>query len=492
MLTITPFDKGTMKDIERAILESDLGLTPANDGQLIRLPIPQLTEERRKDLVKQVRHMAEEGRVAARNIRRDAIHQLKELEKNGDDGLRRRAPRRGPAAEADRRARRARSTRRSRPKRPRSWKSDRRSCAGSGRRAASARLLRSIGRRRAAPERPARRSPRATWPSSWTATAAGRSRRGLPPLAGHRAGTKALRRTVEAAPDLGVRSLAVYAFSTENWGRPETRGGRSDGALRGDDPRAVPRPAPPGRARALRRPPRPLSRSLRRADGRHGDAHTGENTRLDLWVAFDYGARAEIVPPRAGWWRTGVAAEAIDEEAVAPVLYAPEMPDPDLVIRTSGELRMSNFLLWQSAYAEFALHPDALAGLRRGRSARGAGGLRRPPAKIRASVSALVSRVADCGSAADRSRCTRAYVGGWVMTAVAVVTAVIALHELYGMTRHLRPLIPAGIAGDPDPDRDSPRRLGLGDRAAVPGAPRSPSGSRRWRMCASTRWCSCR
>ncbi len=75
-----------MKDIERAIHESDLGLTPSNDGQLIRLPIPQLTEERRKELVKQVRHMAEEGRVAARNVRRDAIHRLKELEKNGETG----------------------------------------------------------------------------------------------------------------------------------------------------------------------------------------------------------------------------------------------------------------------------------------------------------------------------------------------------------------------------------------------------------------------
>ena len=69
-----------------AMLESDLGLTPANDGQLIRLPIPQLTEERRKELVKQVRHMAEEGRVAARNVRRDAIHHLKELERDGDAG----------------------------------------------------------------------------------------------------------------------------------------------------------------------------------------------------------------------------------------------------------------------------------------------------------------------------------------------------------------------------------------------------------------------
>ncbi len=86
LLTITPFDKGTIRDIERAIMESDLGLQPANDGQLIRLPIPQLTEERRKDLVKQVRNMAEEGRIAARNIRRDAIHHLKELEKDGDVG----------------------------------------------------------------------------------------------------------------------------------------------------------------------------------------------------------------------------------------------------------------------------------------------------------------------------------------------------------------------------------------------------------------------
>jgi ribosome recycling factor len=86
LLSITPFDKGTIKDIERAIQESDLGLTPANDGQVIRLPIPQLTEERRKELVRQVRHMAEDGKVAARNIRRDAIHHLKELEKDGDVG----------------------------------------------------------------------------------------------------------------------------------------------------------------------------------------------------------------------------------------------------------------------------------------------------------------------------------------------------------------------------------------------------------------------
>jgi ribosome recycling factor len=86
MLTVQPFDPGAMKSIERAIQESDLGLTPSNDGKIIRLPIPQLTEERRKELVKVVRHLAEEGRVAVRNVRRDCMHHLKELVHNGDVG----------------------------------------------------------------------------------------------------------------------------------------------------------------------------------------------------------------------------------------------------------------------------------------------------------------------------------------------------------------------------------------------------------------------
>jgi ribosome recycling factor len=86
MLTIQPFDPTSVKQIEKTIQESDLGLTPNNDGKLIRLPIPQLTEERRKELVKVVRHMAEEGRVAVRNVRRDAIKHLEELVKNGSVG----------------------------------------------------------------------------------------------------------------------------------------------------------------------------------------------------------------------------------------------------------------------------------------------------------------------------------------------------------------------------------------------------------------------
>jgi ribosome recycling factor len=86
LLSIQPFDPSSIKTIEKTIQESDLGLTPSNDGKIIRLPIPQLTEERRKELVKVIRGMAEEGRVAVRNVRRDAIKHLEELVKNGDVG----------------------------------------------------------------------------------------------------------------------------------------------------------------------------------------------------------------------------------------------------------------------------------------------------------------------------------------------------------------------------------------------------------------------
>ena len=86
LLTITPYDKTSIKSIEKAILESDVGLTPSNDGNVIRLTIPELTEERRKDLVKVVHSLAEEGRVAVRNIRRDCMHHLRDLRKAGDAG----------------------------------------------------------------------------------------------------------------------------------------------------------------------------------------------------------------------------------------------------------------------------------------------------------------------------------------------------------------------------------------------------------------------
>ena len=86
LLTVTPYDKSSIKSIEKAILESDVGLTPSNDGQIIRLVIPELTEERRRELVKIVHRLAEEGRVSVRNVRRDVMHDLRELKKEGEAG----------------------------------------------------------------------------------------------------------------------------------------------------------------------------------------------------------------------------------------------------------------------------------------------------------------------------------------------------------------------------------------------------------------------
>ena len=86
LLSITPYDKSSIKAIEKAILESDVGLTPSNDGQIIRLVLPELTEERRRDLVKVVHRLAEDGRVAIRNVRRDVMHDLRELKNDGDVG----------------------------------------------------------------------------------------------------------------------------------------------------------------------------------------------------------------------------------------------------------------------------------------------------------------------------------------------------------------------------------------------------------------------
>ena len=186
-------------------------------------------------------------------------------------------------------------------------------------------------------------------------------RRGLPTAAGHRAGTRALRRTVEAAPDLGVRSLAVYAFSTENWGRPEDEVAELMTLFADTIRREFPDLHRQGvRVRFVGRRDRCPPELLEQM--REMEERTAGNQRLDLWVAFDYGARDEIVNAIRGLIASGVRPEDVDELSVASHLYAPEMPDPDLVIRTSGELRISNFFLWQAAYSELhftqTLWPD--------------------------------------------------------------------------------------------------------------------------------------
>jgi len=185
--------------------------------------------------------------------------------------------------------------------------------------------------------------------------------RGLPVAEGHREGARALRRTVEAAIDLGIESLAVYAFSTENWARPPDEVASIMELMDETIDRELPDLAKQGvRTRFFGRRDR-VPEHLREKMTRL-EAETAHNDRLRLWIAFDYGSRAELVEAVRRLVVEGVAPEDVSEEAVAERLYAPELPDPDLVIRTSGEQRVSNFLLWQSAYSELVfdetLWPD--------------------------------------------------------------------------------------------------------------------------------------
>jgi undecaprenyl diphosphate synthase len=184
---------------------------------------------------------------------------------------------------------------------------------------------------------------------------------GLPVEAGHREGTRALRRTVEAAIELGVQALAVYAFSTENWARPPDEVAQLMEILGETIDRELPDLAQQGvRTRFFGRRDRVPPEAHAKMDGL--ETATADRDRLDLWIAFDYGGRAELVEAARGLVAEGVAVEDIVEDAITERLCAPELPDPDLLIRTAGERRLSNFLLWQSWYSELVftdtLWPD--------------------------------------------------------------------------------------------------------------------------------------
>src|SRR5436853_631621 len=235
LLTITPYDKSSIKSIEKAILESDVGLTPSNDGNVIRLVIPELTEERRKDLAKVVRRIAEEGRVGVRNVRHDVQRDLRELKSEGEVG-----------ADDE-----------------------------------------------------------------------------------HRAEDALLKQTVRDAVKLDLLELTVYAFSTENWTRPrwEVEGLMSMFAelIESETPELDEEGV---RMRFIGRREGVSRELLERMAW--AEEVTAGNTRMTLYVAFNYGGRAEILDAARRFDGEG------DEDAFAKLLYAPEMNDPDILIRTSG------------------------------------------------------------------------------------------------------------------------------------------------------------
>jgi undecaprenyl diphosphate synthase len=180
--------------------------------------------------------------------------------------------------------------------------------------------------------------------------------RGLPRLAGHRAGTENLRRILRACVELGIKILTIYAFSTENWERPRTevRG------LMSIAERVIDRELDELNANGVQ------IRHVGRLEGiserlqhkiKYALDLTAHNDRLILNVAFNYGGRAEIIDAIRHIIADGVPADQVDEATLSRYLYTGGLPDPDLIVRTSGELRVSNFLLWQGAYAEYYATP---------------------------------------------------------------------------------------------------------------------------------------
>jgi undecaprenyl diphosphate synthase len=179
-------------------------------------------------------------------------------------------------------------------------------------------------------------------------------RQSRPASFGHRAGVRAIKRVLQACEDLGIHTLSIYAFSTENWARPraevralmrlfhETMQREIDEMHR----RGV-RIVVSGRREEL------SARMRERID--EAMARTANNKNGILNVCLNYGGRAEIVDAARALIREGVRAEDVDEAAISSRMYQPELADPDLVIRTAGEHRVSNFLLWQGAYAEIVV-----------------------------------------------------------------------------------------------------------------------------------------
>ena len=189
--------------------------------------------------------------------------------------------------------------------------------------------------------------------------------RNLPRAVGHERGVEALRRTVEAAQDVGLKNLTVYSFSTENWRRPVSEVNALFGLLKAYVKRDLDRLAREGVRVRILGTRKGLPDDIRKLVDR-AEARTEANSKFNLCIAFNYGGREEIVRAVQKAAKSlsdgSLNPDTLDEESFEQFLDTSEVPDPDIVIRTSGEYRLSNFLIWQAAYAELVfmdvLWPD--------------------------------------------------------------------------------------------------------------------------------------
>ena len=384
-IVIQPWDRGVLGAIEKAITKSEIGLMPNVDGTVVRLNIPPLTEERRKDLVKVVHRRMEEARVEIRDVRRDAADHLKKEERDGEVGRRRGPPPARPLAEDDRS-----SHRRGRPPRRRQGtggprglvaraplaRADRRATVRPRSGGCGGRIdpcaHRSTGRAAARPARrpaPPRRHHHGRQPALGPLEGPARAR-----------GPRRRRRShprpaAPCGPPRASRSSRCTPSAARTGRAPTTRSSACSGCSR----RAIRSETDELKAQGVR--VRLLGRldelpdETRTSIGQALDA-TSDGTRLLLNIAFNYAGRTELVDAVRRMIAAGTPPESIDEATVTAALYTAGLPDPDLVIRTGGEQRLSNFLIWQAGLRRVLLLRGPVARFR-------TGCLRRRPARVR-------------------------------------------------------------------------------------------------------------
>ena len=345
VLVITPWDASTLKSIEKAILASDIGITPTNDGKAIRITFPQLTEERRKELCKQVKKIAEEGKVAVRNVRRDAMEKFKAMKKNSE------------ITEDD-----LKNCEKDVQKLTDKYCDEMdAACSAKEKEIMTVKLpvikLADLNKD-ALTCVPLHVGFIMDGNGRWA------KKRGLPRKAGHSQGAKVFRRTVEDCRDIGIKYCTFYAFSTENWKRPKDE---VDAIMKLlvkylDDIRSM-----------AQKNTRIIFLGDKSAFDDDIQARLVEieeisknNDGLYVLVALNYGGKDEILTAAkrlARDYKEGkVDLDGFTEDDFDNYLYTKGIPPVDLIIRPSGEQRTSNFLIWQGAYAELlfmdVLWPD--------------------------------------------------------------------------------------------------------------------------------------
>ena len=310
MLQIAPWDKSLIKPIEKAILTSDIGINPSNDGTVIRLIFPELTEERRKDLAKDVKKKGEAAKVAIRNIRRDANDTFKKMNKANE------------LTEDDQKDLENKLQK------------------------MTDKFIADIDKAVDAKTKDIMKDGNGRWAKA----------KGMPRNYGHMEGAKTVEKICEEAWRIGIKYLTVYAFSTENWKRPQEEVDALMKLLRNYMKTCLKTAAKNDMVVRVIGDKTGLADDIRESIEELEKA-SANNGGLNFQIAINYGSRDEIVRSvrkvmedvKAG----KIEPEQMDEAMFDSYLDTAGIPSPDLLIRTSGEQRLSNFLMWQLAYTEF-------------------------------------------------------------------------------------------------------------------------------------------